>query len=187
MRFNRKSFKFYVTIMTLIILASSVGYAGDNPLTILSSVPLDHSTNVELGTDITVEFSNNVVNMSVKDTNMSAFSLKDGNGNDVDFEVIMADDQIDREKRAFITIHPVSPLSERTEYILTISGDLTSKNGNSLGTDQTIQFTTLGVAVSDSEAASVSEETQSSTGLIVVVIIALIFATLYLMRRNKKK
>lgn len=102
---------------------------------------------------IYLNFSNNVVNMKVKDINMTCFTLMTSEGEVAEFELFFGDDQVDREIRNTIEIRPASEWLEGTSYQLTISGDLTSKNGMSLGEEITVEFTT--------ESTTESEENPS--------------------------
>lgn len=117
-----------------------------------SSIP-DGSTDVSLDEDIVLNFNKNVVNFTVKENNMTCFSMKDSKGNAVPITVIMGDDQIDHEIRRIITIHP-SSLSAGETYTLTISGNLKAKNGSSLGDDITLTFSTVKPTVTSTPTPS---------------------------------
>lgn len=90
----------------------------------------------------TLEFSNNVVNMKVKDKNMKCFDIVDEEGNSVDFEVSMADDRIESEKKNIIVLSLGEGLKEGQSYKVKISSDLVAKNGNAIGEDLEINITT---------------------------------------------
>lgn len=137
--------------ITLLILATvlvmalftTTAYAGDNPVSLDVSSIEDGQTDVPVDTSIELTFTNNVVNMSVRDNNMACFTLL-RDGTEVDIDVVMADDQIHPELKRIITIVPKSALQEGKTYQLVISGNLTAKNGNSIGSDTIIAFTTQG-------------------------------------------
>lgn len=113
----------------------------DPPELVSSSVP-DGSTDVDIDEDIILNFNKNVVNFTVKENNMKCFSMVDSKGNSVVLTVIMGDDQVDRDIRRIITIHPDS-LKEGETYTLTISKNLQAKNGLSMEDDVIITFTTV--------------------------------------------
>lgn len=122
------------------------GGGSNIPLGLESSSVPDGSTDVPVDEDIILNFNKNVVNFTVKENNMTCFSMKDSKGNSVPITVIMGDDQVDRDIRRIITIHPTS-LSEGETYTLTISGKLQAKNGTTLGDDITLTFSTVKPAV----------------------------------------
>jgi ABC-type lipoprotein release transport system permease subunit len=138
-----------VLIIFILITVASVGLAkngegsnNSNSLKLEASIPGDGETNVPLDSEIVLKFNKNVVNMSIKDNNMNCILLKDSEGNNVENEVIMADDQMERERRNDITIRPKEDLKPREKYTVIISKDLTSKSGVSLDNDIKITFQT---------------------------------------------
>lgn len=132
---------FVLTIFTVQVFAG-----GNKPLTLDTVEPADGDKNVPVDCQIKLTFSKNVVNMKVKDNNIKCFKLVDSEGNNVDVEVIMADDQMEREKRKDIILKPASSLKEDSQYTVIISPDLTAKNGVALGEEVKINFTTEGGA-----------------------------------------
>ena len=102
--------------------------------------------NGQIGPDdtITLTFSKNVINASVRDNNKNAFALYDNNGNIVPIEVIMADDQIEPDAKRIVSIRPLAGLSPGFEYTLLVSKDLQAKNGAYANTDSRIVFTVAG-------------------------------------------
>ena len=109
-----------------------------------SSIP-DGSTNIPTNVTITLTFNKNVVNFTVKDNNMTCFSLSDSRGNNVPVSVLMGDDQVDPDIKRIVNIKP-SSLSEGETYALTISGRLTAKSGAVLGNDIILHFSTVAPA-----------------------------------------
>jgi hypothetical protein len=124
----------------------SGGDSGD-PLTLATSSVPDGCADVPLNAQITLTFSKNVINMSVRDNNMACFSMTDSSGVIVGISVLMGDDQVDPNVKRLVTIKPKNELSPDTAYILTISRNLTSKSGVSLGDDVTLTFTTVSAPV----------------------------------------
>ncbi|MGI5921585.1 MAG: Ig-like domain-containing protein [Syntrophomonadaceae bacterium] len=115
------------------------------PLTLVSSSPANGQKNVAVTTDISLTFNKNVVNLAVKDNNMSCFSLF-ANGANIPIKVNMPDDQVDVEHKRNVYIDPVQDLQPGTEYQLIISGQLKAKSGVTLGSPVTITFSTAGGA-----------------------------------------
>ncbi len=120
------------------------GGGQDEPLELISSIPEDGQSGVALDTsEIKLSFSKNVVNMRVKEKNAACFSLYAGE-KEIPFEVEMADDQIYREYRRDIILHPMEELQAATTYTVKISPELEAKAGADLGKETSISFTTVG-------------------------------------------
>lgn len=113
-----------------------------NPVTIQSISINDGATNVELKPYIVINFSKNVINMSVKGNNKNCFSMEDENGNKISLNVIMADDQVEPEKKRIISLTPQNKLKEGKQYTLYISQNITSKSGDKLDSSRSISFKT---------------------------------------------
>lgn len=162
----------FIFIIALFMLAAGAGYAlagdgnGDgsgggqnNPLDLVSSVPANGATGVENLESIKLTFSKNVVYMTVRDNNQQCFSLWTGTER-IPAEIILADDQIERDKRHDVIVKPLQPLEPGTTYRVEVAPSLESKSGVTLGTKKIISFTMAGsklVPVPDEgqEAASV--------------------------------
>ncbi len=130
------------------------GGGSGNPLTLDWSTVPDGSTDVPTDVTITLTFTKNVVNFTVRDNNMGCFTLVDSGGSRVPVAVIMGDDQVDPNVKRIISISP-DTLSPGETYTLIISGGLQAKNGTYLGSDITLTFTTAGAE----EAPPPAEET----------------------------
>ncbi|MEN6348239.1 MAG: Ig-like domain-containing protein [Syntrophomonas sp.] len=140
------------SLFTLPVMGESDG-AGDGsgggksvPLDLVSSVPSDGEKNVPLTGDIKMSFNKNVIYLLIRDANKKCFSLTAADGSKVPSEVIMADDQLEFEKRRDISLRPLEQLQPGTAYTVKISPQLQAKNGTSLGHEVTINFVTTGTA-----------------------------------------
>jgi len=133
------------------------GGGSGNPLALdWSSVP-DGSTDVPPDVTITLTFTKNVVNFTVKDNNMGCFRLVDSGGSSVPISVIMGDDQVDSSVKRIISIAP-DTLAAGETYTLIISGGLQAKNGTYLGSDVNLTFTTAGAAAVEEPLAETPDE-----------------------------
>lgn len=167
-------------LMILGVLASATfifAEGGNNPLFINESIPADGASNISTDTEIKINFSKNVVNLSVKDTNLKCFTMKDNEGNNIPINVVMADDQIERDKRNDIILVPVNGLEEEKEYTITISSNLTAKNGNTLGEEKIITFSTVGF-VNENKIDIVK------IAVIIIIAIVLIFIVTKLVKKK---
>ena len=159
----KRILSFLLLVLLIFSLALSVfaeggdgsGGGKDVPLGLESSSIPDGSTDVPLDEDIILNFNKNVVNFTVKENNMTCFALKDSKGTNIPITVIMGDDQIDRDIRRIITIHP-SSLSEGETYALTISRKLQAKSGATLGDDIIISFSTVKPATTNTPAPTMT-------------------------------
>lgn len=88
---------------------------------------------------ITLVFSKNVVNSKVAESNMALFHVLDSNQNEVTIEVIMADDQVEPDKKNDVVIQFPQGLADGT-YTLTAQKGITSKSGDVMDKDYTLTF-----------------------------------------------
>ena len=114
-----------------------------------SSVP-NGASDVAQDVKITLTFTKNVVNMAVKDNNMTCFTLADAEGAAVPIDILMGDDQVDPTVKRIVDIKPKGPLSPGTSYTLTISKNMTSKSGDQMAADVVLSFTTVAAPQSPS-------------------------------------
>ena len=133
---------------------------------------------VDLAVDgqIDMKFSNNVVNLKVKDNNMTCFHLYDSTGAEVAIEVIMGDDQVDTSVKNDISVKPTASLAAGESYKLVVAQSLMSKNGNAMAEDVTIAFTTAG-----------GEEEDNDTVILASGVATLFVGIAVLMFYKKKK
>lgn len=118
------------------------GGNSSEPLTLVSSTVTDGQTEVGLTPSVTMVFSKNVTDLSVKEANLACFKLEKKDGGEVGYEVLMADSQVEPDKKNDVVVKPSAELEAGMEYIVTISKALTSKSGASLAEDIVISFTT---------------------------------------------
>lgn len=118
------------------------GGGKSEPLTIASSSIAEGATGVSLNPEIKLTFTKNIVNMKVIDNNRNCFSFIEANGTAVPFDLILADDQIEFEKRNDALIIPKSELKPGTSYSVKISSNLKSKSGVTTGKEIVLTFST---------------------------------------------
>lgn len=153
-------------ILVLPVLAGQGDGSGggkSQPLALLSSSPADEQKDVALPVEIKMTFSKNVVYMTVRDNNSKCFTMYSQDGKQVPIEVIMADDQIEFDKRRDIVVKPLQELQTGTTYIVKVAPQLESKSGVNLGKETTLTFTTAGTtAAALNPAASTSQDTAAN-------------------------
>lgn len=118
------------------------------PLELLSVTPADGAVNVSLKPEITMVFNKNVVDLRVREANAQKFSMKDAAGNAVPIDVVMADDQIEPEKRDIITIVPREQLKPGTVYTVVVAPGLESRSSDKTDKEITVTFTTAAAGAS---------------------------------------
>lgn len=139
---------FNIVVVLLLCLTMGVVNAGDGGGK--SQLGLDEAEltqdleNVGSTEVIKLTFTNNVVNLKVKDNNMECFSMSDEEGSFTEFEVLMGDDQVDKEIKRIIEIKPTTAWKTGTTYTIHISKELSGKNEMLLGEDIELEFTTEG-------------------------------------------
>lgn len=110
----------------------------------IKSIPANGARNVSLTPVIQTFFDKNVVNDSVWENNKQQFDLL-RNEIIIPINVSRIPDTVDFDRRREIFIKPVNSLNPNTSYTLVIKKNLTSKSGETLGTQIRISFTTRGI------------------------------------------
>lgn len=160
-KFPRYRWILVLLLTFLVLLVSPAVFAGEGdgtgggksePLRLVSSSPSSGQQEAALRPTITMTFSKNVVNMSVKDNNMGCFRLVSDSGSDVPINVIMGDDQINPGIRNDIIVKPNGDLQPGRTYVLIISSNLKAKSGAVMEQTAEIKFKTAGAATSTSTA-----------------------------------
>ncbi len=155
--------------------------------------------------EITLTFSKNVVNSTVREANIALFKVEDANGNAVSAEIVMADDQVEPEKKNDVVIRFPQPLADGS-YTVTAMAGITSKSGDKTESDYVLSFEVksqteqpsgeVSGEVSDetsSEVPSESAEPQtdapaksSSSTIILVVVAVIAVAAVFVIIKKKK-
>jgi len=133
-----------ILTMLLTLTAYASGDSGDKPLNLDISIPEDGATEISVDTEIQLDFSNNVANEKVREINMENIMLLDGNGNEVEVDYDIADDQLYPDLKRTIKLIPKESLKDGTIYQVVIGPEVQAKNGNAIGEEVTISFTTAG-------------------------------------------
>ncbi|MFI3177908.1 MAG: hypothetical protein R3Y67_10550 [Eubacteriales bacterium] len=167
-----------VATMMMAMAVSSVATAGDgegggDSALSVEVVNFEDEGNIAVGESLEFEASNNICNSSVKDNNYTCISVTDADGGAVDYEVVLYDDQLEAERKADITVN-ITGAVEGTTYKVIFSEDLTSKNGNSLGSEQVFTVT-------------VGNPSSSMTMVIVAVIAIIVIVGVGIVATKKKK
>jgi high-affinity nickel permease len=159
--------------LVLVLLMGTMGFA-DGVLMLEQSNIEDGAMDVSISPEFILDFSNNVVNMSVKDNNMQMFTLMNESSEEISVIVEMGDDQENRDIRNTIIIKTEQPLIEGSVYILNISKDLTSKNENKLEEDMQISFTTEGEKPGEvgTDSSTIFLMVVGALAVIVLVVVA---------------
>ena len=138
-------------VLTAALLCPSAFAAGDGsgggggaviPLYMDWSYPADGASGVSVAPVIQCKFSHNVAQYNVADRNKTLITLKKADGTNVDITVFVADAQLQFDKRQFLYVSPVKPLSYGTKYILTLHEGIQAKNNMATDEEQTVTFTT---------------------------------------------
>jgi len=159
------------------------GGGQQNALTLDSSDPIDGQKDVKLPVEIKLMFSKNVVNSTVKDMNIKAFTLSSADGLVIPIEVIMSDDQMEPDKNNVVLLKPLQELQPGTSYKVTIAPEIQSKSGVPLGKEKSLNFITAGSNPSPVETTKDGFPTSSIILGIGAVIVLGIGLALY--KKNK--
>lgn len=120
-------------------------------LTVSSATVQDGDT-LSAGDSITLTFSKNVTNASVAEANQALFTVADSQGAPVEIQVVMADDQIEPDKKNDVVIQLPQDLADGS-YVLTAAAGVTSKSGEAMKEDYTLTFT-VGQAAQSGESGA---------------------------------
>lgn len=182
--------------------------ANAEPLTV-ESASIENDALISAEDTITLVFSKNVCDASVREANTGFVLLTNGEDQEVAVEVILTDDQIEPDKKNDMTIAPVEPL-EPGEYTLTVKAGVAAKSGSVTKEDYTLTFVveappeetteptpveTEPVTEPETEATEApTEETQapaapqtqsSSTGIVVAVAVVAVGAAAFFLLKKK--
>lgn len=163
--------KKWVSIILVLVLMSVGVFAEGKELTLDTSSVEDGAKDVSVMPEIELTFTNNVVNMKVKDDNMTMIEMKDSSDNSVAIIVEMADDQIQPDLKRIVNVKPESELKAGETYTLIIKKGFKSKTGSEIANDISIGFTTEGGS-------------SSSSVLIVGVIAVLVIGLWFVVKRK---
>jgi len=135
-----------ILVLSLLIVLSLgfAVFAGDKQLALDTTSIEDGAKAVSLNPEFKLVFTNNVVNMKVKGSNISAIRMDDADGNSVELIVEMADDQVNPEEKRNVIVKAQEALEADKSYTLLIGKSFSGKNGSSLKEDIKINFTTEG-------------------------------------------
>ncbi len=144
-----KKIRVFSLLLALFCSLTATTYAGSGggensnvALSLQNSSPADGSSGVAPDTAITLDFNKNVVNLAVREHNMTCFSVTDSSGAPVEIVVEMGDDQVDREIRRTVVVCPAGQWPAGETLTLTVSGQLTAKNGTTMDTPVSVTFQT---------------------------------------------
>ena len=131
-------------ILCLIVLPT---FAEGKQLGLDTSSVEEGQKDVSVTPEIELVFTNNVINMKVKDHNEALIHMLDDKGNKVPVVIEMADDQVAPEMKRIIHVKVENALEEATAYTLVIQKGFMSKNGSEIAEDIKLNFHTEGSGV----------------------------------------
>jgi len=165
----KKLFQLVVILLVLALMVvcadsgDGTGGGQGEALALLSTSVVDGAIDVPLEMQIVLGFSKNVIAISVREQNSQCFTLSKDQGEPINLEVIMADDQLEPEKKREIILKPSKPLEPGTVYHLMISEAMTSKSGTRLEGDILLSFTTIKTEAKALSSNAVVAPTKTTT------------------------
>lgn len=177
------------------------GGGSSEPLTV-SAASIEEGASIAAGDSITLTFSKNVCDSAVREANAGLVSLATVEDVAVEADVVLADDQIEPEKKNDITVTPKAPLAPGS-YVLTAKAGITSKSSDVLAQDYLLTFTVEGAAPAASDDAAAADTAAASdaadgtaanagggisivTVIAIIAVAALIIAGVVLAMRKKR-
>lgn len=136
-----------VCLAALIITMTASVCFGAKSLEIVETYPKNEQKNTSIeNMSVKLEFSNSMGNEASEAANANCFRITDDEGKELPIRVFYNPDD-DKEVMVLADAVKISEdkikIKDNTEYTLYISGDVTDNDGNTLGEDQTVSFTTL--------------------------------------------
>ena len=128
----------------------------------VSSASIEDGGEVAADGSITLVFSKNVCEASVRDANKALASVKDASGADVEVVVELADDQVEPSKKNDMVISFAQPLAEGT-YTLTVKAGVEAKSGDTLAEDYVLTFTVAAQGSAAAAPVAASGESESAS------------------------
>lgn len=172
--------KILLFVLVCMLISTFSVFAGDgggvSVPELAESFPADDTKGVAIDSEIKLVFTNNIADASVRENNIEAISMVDENGNNVEIEVVLADTQIEPDKKRDIVIMPINELEEGTTYTIKVSENLTSKNGVSAEKAMTVSFTTAG---------EVKDGIMSNKVIIPLAILLVIIVSIIIFKKKK--
>ncbi len=163
---KRKIFLLFLCLIFVLIPIIQPTFADEesegkrlNPLILISSNPIDGAKDVPVQTEIILNFSKNIAHMTVRDKNIKCFSLVNAKGESVQTDIIIADNQIEPEKRRDVYLRPLHDLEPGITYTVIVDPSFQSKSEVKLGEELKINFTT----VENKTSADSSEDKNKDT------------------------
>lgn len=133
----------------IVTMTASVCFGAES-LEIVDKYPNDGQKNTTIeNMCVKLTMSNDMGNKASRKANADCFSLTDDKGKKVPIRVFYDPDD---SKKMMVLADTVKiaenklRIKDNTEYTLHVSGNLTDNDGNTLGSDETISFTTLNQA-----------------------------------------
>ena len=167
-----------VTVLMVLALAlAAPAFAAGGNLDLVESTPKDGGDKVPIeNVGVKLFFSGNVTDGSVWAVNSSCFSLADSKGKAVEVQAYPGR-KAGEEGYILVLAKPVpakegqpGQLEQDSQYVLTVSSDLTSTDGSRLGDDKVIRFQTMDVAAN-------SKVSMMLMVFMMIGVIALMFIT----------
>ncbi|KNZ40396.1 Ig-like domain-containing protein [Acetobacterium bakii] len=153
------------------------GGGKEEPLALVSADPAVATEDILVGSTFTLEFNKNIAYVAVRDNNLKAFTLWEGDTL-VPVDVTMADDQLEPDLRDFVLIVPKEDLKAGTAYTLKVDNTLVAKSGAVLTEPMELTYTT--VTPNASIFTTTNIILMIGAGIVVVAVIAVV-----VMKRKK--
>lgn len=159
-----------IMVMTVLLVPSNAFASGNgngtgggkNEALRVESASIEDGGVLASDGSITLVFSKNVVNSKVAEDNRALFQVIDGNQAEVAIEVVMADDQVEPDKKNDVVIQFPQGLADGT-YTLTAKKGITSKSGDVMEKDYTLTFQAGGAQAAEPAPAQTTEQADNQT------------------------
>lgn len=171
MKKTKKAIHILTFILLISFLMPVLGYGADK-LTLVKSYPEDGFHNSEpVNMNVKLWFNKDVLDPSVQKINSKAFRITTPSGSAVKFDVLY------NTNKGHVSLLLKETLESNTEYTVTISKTLTATDKTTLGTDQTLTFSTRDVNAGN----------MSSMIMMGVMVVIMVIATTISTKKQAEK
>ncbi|MGI6176911.1 MAG: Ig-like domain-containing protein [Eubacterium sp.] len=141
----KKAWRVLCLAALLVLASATIAFAESGGLEIVESYPEDGQTGTSVeNLSVKLRFNSSMNGADTVTANEDCFTLKDEDGNEYPVKVYYNEDDGTEVLVLYDTsAEDAKKVTGNTKYELTISGDLVSDNGDTLGKDVTIGFKTL--------------------------------------------
>lgn len=140
---KRTSIRICLAALLIMIVTACAAFADGSGLELVETYPKDQQKNTSVeNLSVKLTFNNPVTGKANQEANDKCFSLTDAEGKSLPIKVYY-NPKDDKQVLVLFDTDSGTVIASNSEYTFKISGNFTDDQGNTLGADKTLTFTTL--------------------------------------------